>query len=159
MMAMNQKNPPTEEQLARMKAAQEIARKQQDLLNRELRTKYSNWHCALCGRPAMTQAVCRKAGGNVCMSHCHTCEYHQEMFGHCLYREQEKPWKTWATAETRKDLFLLLTLRTGRNCIIGNLDENCAYHVIDGDTGEISRGRIRFIDGAWHYGTFEDEEK
>ena len=152
------KIPLTEEQLARMKVAQETAKKQREELNRDLATKCSNWSCSICGRPSMTQVFCRKAGGSICMKHCNQCGYLSKMFWHCLYRVPEKPWKTWATAETRKELFLILSMKTGRNCNIGELDEDCAYYVIDEDTGEISRGRVRFIDGAWHYGTFEEEK-
>ena len=151
-----QKNPPTEEQEARMKAALEARKKQKEILNRELVTKYNNWNCSICGRPSMTQVICRKAGGAICMKHCSDCEYYSEMFQHCLYREPKKPWTEWATAENMKDLLQILTTKTRRVCVVDEMDDDCAYRIIDKVTGEIARGRVRFFDGAWHYGKFEE---
>ena len=150
-----QKNPPTEEQQMRMKAAWETRKKQQEKLNRELSTRYNNWNCSICGKLSMAQVICRKAGGRICMNHCLECKHHSPQFWHCLYREPEKPWTEWATAESMKDLLQILTIKTRRTCIIGEMDDDCAYRIIDGTTGEIARGRVRFFDGAWHYGAFE----
>jgi len=80
-----QKNPPTEEQQIRMKAVWETQKKQQEILNREISTKYNNLYCPICGRLSMAQVICRKAGGSICMEHCLDCEHYEGRFGHCLY--------------------------------------------------------------------------
>lgn len=92
------------------------------------------------------------------MKHCSGCEYYSEMFQHCLYREPRKLWTEWATAENMKDLLQVLTIKTRRICIVSEMDDDCAYRIIDADTGEIAKGRVRFFDGAWHYGKFEEEQ-
>lgn len=152
---MKKKNAPTEEQEARMRAAREITDKERSLLEQRLTTDYDNWRCKICNHHAMTQVVCRKARGSICMSHCKTCEHFSPIFWHCLYREPEKPWHSWASAETQKDILYILNQKTKRNCVLGSLDDDCAYLVIDEATGEIGQGRIRFYDSAWHYGYYE----
>lgn len=55
-----------------------------------------------------------------------------------------------------KDLLQILMTKTRRVCIVDEMDDDCAYRIIDKATGEIARGRVRFFDGAWHYGKFEE---
>lgn len=138
-----------------MRAAREESRKRRELLNEELRTKYNNWRCPVCQKHALSQVACRKAGGSICQSHCRECGYHSQDFGHCLYRPAKKPWKAWATAGTQKELLILLTQRTKRTCIVDCMDDDGTYRVIDEETGEIAKGNIRFKEGMWQYGTFE----
>lgn len=156
---MARRTPPTEEELLRMKTGWEVRRIEQEQRNRELSTKYADNVCRICGRRFMTGVVCRKWGGSACMKHCQECEHHAPMFGHCLYREPRKPWKTWATADSMKDLLQYLTQRVKRTCIVGEMDGTAAYRVIDAETGEIAKGRVRFLEGAWHYGTYEEGQK
>lgn len=143
-----------EEQQIRRHTAWEISKKQQEILDREISTKYNSLYCAICGRLSMTQVICRKADGNICMKHCGECRYYSEQFQHCRYRKPKKPWTEWANARSMKDLLQFLTLQTHRTCIVGAMDDDCAYRIIDGQTGEIACGRVRFFDGAWHYGAF-----
>ena len=142
-----------------MRVSHEMEVKKQALLRREMAEKYSNWHCAICGRPATTQVICRKAGGNICMKHCNGCAHYEPHFGHCLYREPEKPWKSWVEAESLQELFAVLKEKTRRTCMAGGLDDDLAYRVIDTETGEVSKGRVRFFAGLWHYGAFEEKAK
>lgn len=148
-------NPPTEEERMRMQAALETRKKKQELLSRELLEKYSNWTCSICHKSAWTQVVCRKHGGSVCMKHCMECEHYSKSFQNCLYRKPEKLWTEWAAAESMIDLLCILTTKTHRDCVIGAMNDDCAYRVIDKSTGQMARGVVRFFEGAWHYGTYE----
>lgn len=147
--------PPTEEEQMRMQSALEIRLKKKKLLDREHSTKYSNFLCSICHKGSFTQVVCRKHGGTICMKHCNDCGHFSGMFQHCLYHEPEKPWTEWAKAESMSDLLQVLTIKTRRDCVLGALNDDCAYRVIDKSTGQIARGVVRFFEGAWHYGAYE----
>jgi hypothetical protein len=53
------------------------------------------------------------------------------------------------------DLLQVLNMKTRRDCVLGEMNEDCAYRVIDEKTGKIARGVVRFFGGAWHYGAYE----
>ena len=69
-------------------AEQERITAEQERITEEIRLLSSNWLCRVCHKASMTQVLCRRYGGSICMKHCKECEYHQPMFWHCLYRAQ-----------------------------------------------------------------------
>lgn len=81
---------PTSEQAAQAEALKQADDEAKARFQEEMKTTFNNTRCPICGHRFMSGAVCRKAGGSVCMSHCKSCPYLNTTFWHCLYKNSNR---------------------------------------------------------------------